>query len=170
MLRRRPMIEFLCRPEDSGVIAEPLPAKSVLPTWFRNLPGVDRSVLTATNNGLTVKRCMPFVDAMSAGWIIPIAATVRLEISEGGRTVTAGWELDRELVSNHGSFQIAGSARPWLQEEAALADDRLPHSQGLELPLRPTDQPAERRRRGAERAGRHRQLQVAGQLPVRCNR
>jgi hypothetical protein len=107
--RHRPQIEFLCRPEDEGVIAEPVPAKSVLPAWFRQLPGVDESQLSATNNGLTVKRCLPFVDAMSAGWIIPLAAAVRLEISEGGRTVTAGWEFDREMVSNHAAFQLAGS-------------------------------------------------------------
>jgi hypothetical protein len=86
-----------------------VPAKSVLPAWFRHLPGIDKSQVSATNNGLTVKRCMPFLDAMSAGWIIPIAASVRLEITEGGRTVTAGWEFDREMVSNHGAFQIAGS-------------------------------------------------------------
>jgi Family of unknown function (DUF6065) len=109
MFKARPTIEFLCKPEDEGVIAEPVPAKSVLPAWFRHLPGVDKNQVSATNNGLTVKRCLPFVDAMSAGWIIPLAAPVRLEISDGGQTVTAGWELDRELVSNHGSFQIAGS-------------------------------------------------------------
>ena len=109
MFRPRPLIEFLCRPEDEGVIAEPVLAKSVLPAWFRHLPGIDTSQVSATNNGLTVKRCLPFVDAMSVGWILPLAAPVRLEISEGGQTVTAGWEFDRELVSNHGSFQIAGS-------------------------------------------------------------
>jgi hypothetical protein len=109
VFRPRPAIHFLCRPEDRGIIAEPVPAKAVLPAWFRHLPGVDKSQVSATNNGLTVKRCMPFVDAMSAGWIIPLAAPVRLEISEGGRTVSAGWEFDRELVSNHGAFQIAGS-------------------------------------------------------------
>jgi uncharacterized protein DUF6065 len=109
MRRRRPEIEFLCRPEDEGVIAEPVPAKSVLPAWFRHLPGIDKSQLSATNNGLTVKRCLPFVDALSAGWIVPLAATVQLEISDEGQTVTAGWEFDRELVSNHGSFQFAGS-------------------------------------------------------------
>jgi Family of unknown function (DUF6065) len=109
MLRRQPLIEFLCRPEDKGVIAEPVPAKGVLPAWFRQLPGVDKSQLGATNNGLTVKRCMPFLDAMAAGWIVPLAATVQLEISDGGQTVTAGWEFDRELVSNHAPFQIAGN-------------------------------------------------------------
>ena len=57
-------IQFLCRPEDLGVIAEPRPAKSVMPEWFRKLPPVDKSQLTPTNNGQTVKRCMPFLDAM----------------------------------------------------------------------------------------------------------
>jgi len=103
------MVHFLCRPEDKGLIAEPVPAKSVLPAWFRHLPGTDKSQVTATNNGLTVKRCMPFLDALSAGWIIPVAVPVRLEISEGGRTVTAGWEFDREMISNHSAFQIAGN-------------------------------------------------------------
>ena len=109
MFRPHPLIEFLCRPEDKDVIAEPIPAKSVVPVWFRHLPGVDKSQVGATNNGLTVKRCMPFVDALSAGWIIPLAAEVRLDINEGGQTVTAGWEFDREMVSNHAAFQLAGS-------------------------------------------------------------
>lgn len=81
----------------------------MMPSWLRQLPGIDRSQLSATNNGLTVKRCLPFSDAMSTGWMIPLAVPVRLEISEGGRTVTAGWEFDREMVSTHGGFQIAGS-------------------------------------------------------------
>lgn len=107
--RRQPVIEFTCSREDEGVIAEPVPARTALPGWFRRLPGVDGDVLSATNNGLTVKRCMPFLDAMTAGWIIPLAATVRLEIADGGKSVTAGWELDRELVSNHAPFQVAGN-------------------------------------------------------------
>ena len=109
MFKSSPVIEFICRPEDKGVVAEPVPAGDVLPAWFRRLPGIDQQQLSATNNGLTVKRCMPFLDALSAGWIIPLAADVRLEISEGGCTVTAGWELDREMVSNHASFQVAGN-------------------------------------------------------------
>jgi hypothetical protein len=109
MFPLRPEIQFLCRPEDRDIIAEPEPAKAVLPPWFRHLPGIDQSQVSATNNGLTVKRCMPFLDAMSTGWIIPLAAPVRLEVSDGGKTVSAGWEFDRELVSNHGAFQIAGS-------------------------------------------------------------
>ena len=72
-----PSIRFLCRPEDHGVIAPPVPAKTALPDWFRKLPAVDPHQVSATNNGLTVKRCMPFLDAMTSGWILPLAATVR---------------------------------------------------------------------------------------------
>jgi len=101
-------IEFLCEPFDLGVIAEPVPAKMAMPDWFRRLPAVDDAVVSATNNGLTVKRCMPFVDAMTLGYILPLAATVRLEISEDGQKVDAGWEFDKTMVSNHGSYQVSG--------------------------------------------------------------
>jgi hypothetical protein len=104
-------MQFLCRPEDEGVIAPPVPAKSYLPDWFRKLPAVDEAKLSKTDTGLTVKRCMPFLDAMSEGWIIPLAASVRLEIAEGGRRVEAGWDFDRTLVSNHGEHQVAGNPR-----------------------------------------------------------
>jgi hypothetical protein len=101
-------ITFRCAPEDKGVIAEPLPAKSAMPDWFRKLPAVDRQNLTATNNGLTIKRCMPFLDAMTTGFVLPLAATVRLSVRDGGATVDAGWEFDKTMVSNHGPYQIAG--------------------------------------------------------------
>ncbi|TIQ16803.1 MAG: hypothetical protein E5X51_33540 [Mesorhizobium sp.] len=104
-------IRFSCRPEDHGVIAPPVAAKTVLPDWFRKLPPVDQQQASATNNGLTVKRCMPFLDAMTTGWILPLAATVRLEIKDGGSAVDAGWEFDRVMVSNHGAHQVAGNPK-----------------------------------------------------------
>ncbi len=107
--RTRPVIEFFCRPEDLGVIAEPVPAVKILPAWFKRLPGIDKAQVSATDDGLTVKRCMPFLDAMSTGWILPLAATVRLEVCDGGATVNAGWKFDRDMVSNHGPGQVGGN-------------------------------------------------------------
>jgi Family of unknown function (DUF6065) len=103
-----PVITFLCAAEDRGVIADPQPARTVLPDWFRKLPAVDTTVASATNNGLTIKRCMPFLDAMTTGYILPLAATTRLQISDDGKRVDAGWEFDKVMVSNHGAHQIAG--------------------------------------------------------------
>lgn len=108
-------IRFSCDPGDEGVIAAPVPAKSYLPDWFRKLPPVDPEVESPTNTGLTIKRCLPFLDAMTTGWIIPLPATVRLEISEDGSRVDSGWDFDRALVANHGMHQVKGNpmgARP----------------------------------------------------------
>ena len=92
-----------------GRIPEPVPARSALPEWYCRLPGIDQTELSATNDGVTVKRCLPFLDAMTAGWIIPLAATVRLHVSDDGKSVDAGWEFDRTMVSNHGPWQVAGN-------------------------------------------------------------
>lgn len=106
---RTPTLRFLCAPEDAGVIAPPTPAKSHVPDWFRRLPAVTPEALTPTSSGLTVKRCLPFLDAITTGWIIPLPATVRLEIRNDGSDVEAGWDFDRRLVSNHGAHQVRGN-------------------------------------------------------------
>jgi hypothetical protein len=106
--RVKPKILFTCAPEDEGVIAPPVPAKSYMPDWFRKLPAIDPKVETVKNSGLTVKRCMPFLDAMTTGWILPLAADLRLEIAGDGTKVEAGWDFDRPLVSTHGRHQVAG--------------------------------------------------------------
>jgi Family of unknown function (DUF6065) len=106
--RRQPMIEFLCQESDRGVIAEPFPAREFMPSWFKRLPAVDKDNTSVTNDGQTIKRCMPFLDAMTAGWIVPLASDVRLEIKDGGRTVEAGWDFDRTMVTYHNDSQVAG--------------------------------------------------------------
>jgi hypothetical protein len=105
-----PVLTFTCERKDEGVIAPPLAAKSYTPDWFRRLPAVDETRVSPTDTGLTVKRCMPFLDAMHTGWLIPLAATVRLKVSEGGSKVDAGWEFDRPLVATHGMHQVRGNA------------------------------------------------------------
>lgn len=103
-----PCIEFLCAPQDLGVIAPPVPAREALPDWFRRLAPVDKNHLSTTDNALTVKRCMPFLDALMAGWILPLAATVRIEIADNGQTVHTGWDFDKTMVSNHHPYQVNG--------------------------------------------------------------
>lgn len=55
---------------------------------------------------------MPFLDAMTIGWLLPLAATARLNISDGGKKVDAGWDFDQTLVSFHAAHQVKGN--PWI--------------------------------------------------------
>jgi hypothetical protein len=104
-----PKITFICEADDKDVIPEPVPAVSVLPDWYRRLPAIDQENLAPSNPAITIKRCMPFLDAMSAGWILPLAATVRIEITDGGQNINYGWDFHKSLISNHGVHQLAGN-------------------------------------------------------------
>ena len=44
-------IEFVCDPADRGVLAEPVPARAVLPEWFKRLPPVDRRISRRPTTG-----------------------------------------------------------------------------------------------------------------------
>lgn len=54
---------------------------------------------------------MPFRDAMNTGWIIPLPATVRLKVSNGGRDVEAGRDFDLTPVRFHGTHQVRGNPK-----------------------------------------------------------
>ena len=106
-----PVVAFRCEPRDLGVIAPPRPASRDMPDWFKKLPPISTEMLAVNNSGMTIKKCLPFLDAMTFGWIIPLAATVRMEICDGGATANCGWDFDREMVSNHNAGQVTGNPR-----------------------------------------------------------
>jgi hypothetical protein len=103
---KTPTVEFLCLPEDVGVIPPPYPARKHMPDWYKKLPPrvEGRTVL---NNG-TVKRCAPFLDAMSIGWIIPLAADVEFITNADASGVTYQWTFPRPMVENHNPLQLVG--------------------------------------------------------------
>lgn len=103
---KTPEIEFLCYPEDLGVIAEPQPAGKFMPDWFKRLPSkVDK--LDKLRNS-TIKRCAPFLDALTAGWIIPLAADVEFISNADASGVNYRWDFYRPMVENHTPEQVAG--------------------------------------------------------------
>lgn len=105
IMKKTPEIEFLCYKEDVGVIAEPMPARKVLPDWFKNLPPkIDK--LDKLNNS-TIKRCMPFLDACNAGWIIPLAADVEVTTNADASEINFKWDFYRVMIEGHNPQQVA---------------------------------------------------------------
>jgi hypothetical protein len=97
-------VEFLCEQEDFGVISEPIPARKFMPEWFKQLhPKVGNEDKL---NNATIKRCAPFLDAMSVGWIIPLAADVEFITNEDGSGVSYKWMHGKIMVENHQQNQL----------------------------------------------------------------
>jgi len=102
---KRNNIEFLCEEKDFGVIAEPIPARKILPEWFKNLsPKIDGKNKLENS---TIKRCFPVLDALSTGWIIPLAADVEF-ITDGNDGVTTKSLFYKTIVESHNKAQVAG--------------------------------------------------------------
>jgi hypothetical protein len=104
---KRCNIEFICAEEKGkNVIPEPYPARKLIPDWYKKLTNY-----TENDEGMeipTLKRCPPFLDAMSTGWIIPLAADVTFKVVDNGRGVS--WKSDffhGNIIEHHNIKQLS---------------------------------------------------------------
>lgn len=107
---KTPEIEFLCEPEDHGVIPEPFPSRKFLPEWYKALPQ-KRNKQNTLENG-TLKRCPPFLDAMTVGWIIPLAADVEIITNNDASGLNYKWVFHKTVIENHTMDQITTPEAP----------------------------------------------------------
>lgn len=79
---------------DIGVeINHPKPSSRFIPDWFKKLPGVAEKLDT-------VKKCMPFLDAMTSGYTIVLAADVYFD-ADGVQQISK-----HASVTNHAASQV----------------------------------------------------------------
>src|SRR5215475_10268645 len=66
-------IAFRCPPELEPVLPRPIPAVLGLPDWFKAMP---QKAINSVTQGeqFTVKKCPPFIDAMTYGFLMPLVA------------------------------------------------------------------------------------------------
>lgn len=107
-----PTLIFRCPQELRGRLPEPSPAGAKIPRWLKDMPA---EALSATTGAVddTVKRCPPFVDAMTRGFLMPLMCDVRVE---AGAFV---WDSDlppagaiaypRSPIGFHDPGQVAGA-------------------------------------------------------------
>jgi hypothetical protein len=111
-------LTFRCPPELDGILPRPIPAVRGLPHWFKTLP---QSAYNATTGeeAQTVKKCPPFIDAMTYGFLIPLAADLELRDGEFSWNfeVPKGFvsEYSHSPISFHDPSQVAGT--PYADED-----------------------------------------------------
>ena len=105
-------ITFRCPPELSALLPQPIPAVLGIPDWFKAMPAKTFSELTQGEQ-LTVKKCPPFIDAMTFGFLIPLVTDLHVE------NETFTWHLEfpsaaitsypRSPLDFHDSSQVTGT-------------------------------------------------------------
>jgi hypothetical protein len=97
----RMTLKFRCPPGLDSVLPRPIPAVLGLPDWFKNLPQKAFNP-SMGEEGPTVKKCPPFIDAMTYGFLIPLA--IDLEVRNG--EFTWDFALPEGLVSEYSHSPI----------------------------------------------------------------
>jgi hypothetical protein len=105
----KPNIEFIVEEEHFGIIPEPYPAVQHLPSWYKSLP---HYVGSQKHFEGTVKRCVPFLEAFSQGFIIPLAGDVEIVMSDEGKTANTSSNFYDKIIGVHPGFQL-GPNTPW---------------------------------------------------------
>jgi hypothetical protein len=99
-------VRFSCPEEWWDVIPKPYSARKFIPDWYKSLPMKINNEERLNNN--TVKRCVPFLDAMNIGYIIPLAADVWFKSNEDCSGLEWESKFPDPLIRQHGKEQITG--------------------------------------------------------------
>jgi hypothetical protein len=105
-------LTFRCPAELDSLIPRPIPAVLGLPAWYKSLPQTAASALMGEKTK-TVKKCPPFIDAMTYGFLIPLP--IDLEVKDGEFTwhfdVPKGFvsEYAHSPISFHDPIQVSGT-------------------------------------------------------------
>ena len=103
---------FRCPAELMGMLPPPYAALEGLPDWFKAMPQKAFNAVSQSESQ-TVKRCPPFIDAMTYGFLIPLPCDVTVKDGE------FSWEFDlpvnsvdnftRSPIAFHDPSQVAGT-------------------------------------------------------------
>jgi hypothetical protein len=112
---------FRCPPELAAILPPPFPAVQGLPDWFKSAPQKAFNAVLQEESQ-TVKRCPPFIDAMTYGFLIPLPCDLKVENGE------FSWDFDVPLnsvnnavhspIAFHDASQAVGT--PYHEEDRFL--------------------------------------------------
>lgn len=90
----------------------PSPAINNLPKSFKEMPAFvgEKSFQSSGALNQTVKRCIPFLDALSAGYIIKTPVDLWVELQEGAPYIR--WSVDAKILEVHNLQQIPENMIP----------------------------------------------------------
>jgi hypothetical protein len=105
-------LTFRCPAELEGLIPPPVPASLGLPDWLKTMPPQAFNAV-GQQESPTVKRCPPFIDAMTSGFLIPLICDLKVENGEFTwvNDLPPGGEVTfvRSPIGFHDASQVIGT-------------------------------------------------------------
>lgn len=103
-------IEFSLVNELLEPVDKPAPAIKNLPDWYKDMSpymfGDKGLIIQNKQTNLTVKKCVPFLDALGAGYYIPSPADVLVRRMPDGPRIN--WLSSFDVISDHSKEQMKG--------------------------------------------------------------
>ena len=111
--KKQPIMEFYCHPEFYGVIPEPRPASKYVPDWFKKIPPTIPDEKGRFNEeSFTAKKCMPLLDAMSLGYVIPLQGDLGVRTNEDRSSIEVFNPPEIKLAEFHSIKQLGERTAP----------------------------------------------------------
>jgi hypothetical protein len=88
----------------------PKPSVNIIPNWYKNLPNEKVKVNVEGLLNSKLKKCTPFLDAMTAGYTVTLSDDIFVERINGAPNIT--WRGSRTIVTTHAIDQTQGFPVP----------------------------------------------------------
>lgn len=105
---KAPLIEFLTTEEFADVLIPPAPANKFIPDWYKAIPTHSKTTRDVTGGmAMTAKKCLPMLDAMTHGYIIPLAGDVHIRTNEDASLIDITENCFVKQTQEHSQEQVS---------------------------------------------------------------
>jgi hypothetical protein len=100
-------IEFVLPDDQIGKYEMPEPAHKYLPDWYRST----KKFMEQSKLDKTVRACMPFMESLTFGWIIPVPTDIEIQQTADGMRINWNDETFK-AIGHHELEQLGGDMFP----------------------------------------------------------
>jgi hypothetical protein len=118
------IIEFYCHPNLEDLIPEPKAAIKNLPEWFKDLAptceGPEDQRDAFGSKLMSAKKCLPMLDAMSLGYMIPLVADLHIRSNHDNTQIEVKNPPGIVACEFHDAIQLGGKNKLGIKHGNAL--------------------------------------------------
>jgi hypothetical protein len=104
---KTPLIEFLTTEQHANVLIPPAPAGKFIPNWYKSIPPYSNHTRDHKGClGMLAKKCLPMIDGMTNGFIIPLAGDIHIRTNDDASLIDITQNPYIQLTQEHDKEQV----------------------------------------------------------------